>query len=720
MGRGQLRHPRTTQRPSRPTSMPSNPDQSIGSEYGKSILARGRRREKIDMFQIGALVQGRYRIQRPLGQGGMGTVFLARHERLDRLMAIKVMQNMAIDPGEWQNFVQQFESEGRILAALDHPNLARVTDFFDESNHPCLVMEYIEGKTLEEVVQLAPKPLAERRVLEWAGQMLDALQYLHTRVPPIIVRDLKSSNLILGTDGRIRLIDFGLARILHPGHGTRTVIKGMGTEGYAPLEQYGTAATDQKSDLYALGATLLYLLSGGVIPPGAHLRVTHSQGLMDPRTVNPSVSDNTWCVIQSLMSILPDKRPSSACEVARLLLGSHLNQSLAPAAQTPPAPVAPAAAFPSAPSTPTPQFPTKSAASPTAMHAPAPSPVSPRATSGPAAASIPPSSPSQTRHVWHPDDYQAARGLAAARASASPRLMPLNPAAGLQSAPAPAPGANSPAHGAAPYGPGPSPGSPGNPSKPVSPSSVAGPVVPPRGTRWVQWGACAVAAIVVIIIAIWSDRSRLSDDFLQRGLAADRRRDSAQAHRYYSISIWLEPARPFAYFRRWRNSGSKADLQSLFILTGCILDANPNNADIYWMQGLTARLHEFEPYENPYWNKAIRIRPDKIEWRLRRAHEVFCNPYYLKDDKLYRLATDDYEYVATASGPIDIYVDDRAAARRFLRYMRKHRSEEWGGGDVPTDWAAEYVPLRDVAGVLLRKARVNDLLPASIQNEVVK
>jgi serine/threonine protein kinase len=305
-----------------------------------------------NMFQIGALVQGRYRIQGTLGHGGMGTVFLARHERLDRLVAIKVMQTLTVDPKERQDFVAQFEAEGRILAALDHPNLARVTDFFEEGNHPCLVMEYIEGKTLEEVARLAPKPLSERRVLEWAGQILDALEYLHTRVPAVVVRDLKPQNLILGTDSRVRLIDFGLARILHPGSGTRTVIRGMGTEGFVPLEQYGTAATDQRSDIYALGATLLYLLSGGVTPPGAHLRIAHSQGLLDPRTVNPTVSDHTWWVIQILMSVTPDGRPGSAADVTRLLLGSPTavaTQTVAPRPAMPMAVPLPPGAAPALP-----------------------------------------------------------------------------------------------------------------------------------------------------------------------------------------------------------------------------------------------------------------------------------------------------------------------------------------------------------------------------------
>lgn len=269
------------------------------------------------MLPPGSLLQRRYRIERMLGQGGMSQVYLATHLGLDRQVAVKMLQQLSTDPAEQWRFVEQFQEEARILATLDHPNLAAIMDLFMDQQMPYLVMEFIEGRTLEAIVELAPRRLSQRKVLEWTGQLLDVLEYLHTRNPPVIVRDLKPANVMLGADNRLRLIDFGLAKMLTRGSRTKAIVRGMGSEGYAPLEQYGGGGTDQRTDLYSLGATMYYLLAGKHLPE-APLRLQNPH-LPKPDD-NPTVTDPVWLGVQKLLEIYPQHRPANVAE-ARALLG---------------------------------------------------------------------------------------------------------------------------------------------------------------------------------------------------------------------------------------------------------------------------------------------------------------------------------------------------------------------------------------------------------------
>jgi serine/threonine-protein kinase len=181
-------------------------------------------------------------------------------------------------------------------------------------------MEYVEGRTLYQVVGLAPRPISQRRVLIWAAELLDVLDYLHTQNPPVIVRDLKPDNIMLSsTDRHLRLIDFGIAKRLDPSKGTQPIVKGMGTEAYAPLEQYGGATTDARSDLYSLGGTLYFLMSGRE-PTPAWKRGSKGEQLPDLRQFNESVSDRTWQAICHLMALHPDRRPRNVDEARKLLL----------------------------------------------------------------------------------------------------------------------------------------------------------------------------------------------------------------------------------------------------------------------------------------------------------------------------------------------------------------------------------------------------------------
>ena len=265
----------------------------------------------------GQILQSRYRILRPLGQGGMGAVYLAEHTQLaGRRFAIK--ENVP-DPNAGAQALaerrQQFNMEAQVLASLDHPHLPKVSDFFTEGGNEYLVMDYVEGQSLEVALEQhlrqQGKPLPEKPVLIWADQVLDALEYLHGQRPhPIIHRDIKPANIVLTPQGKAKLVDFGLVKLYDPGKpGTATVIQGMGTPEYTPLEQYGGGVqhTDARSDIYALGATLYHLLTG-VAPPLVRDRLLDPTKLAPPRRLNPALSAGTEAALLKGLEIHPDQR----------------------------------------------------------------------------------------------------------------------------------------------------------------------------------------------------------------------------------------------------------------------------------------------------------------------------------------------------------------------------------------------------------------------------
>ena len=210
------------------------------------------------MIAPNTIVGGRYRVVRPLGGGGMKLVYLAEDLRLAarRCALAEVVDNFT-NPDAQRQAVDAFQREADMLARLNNEHIPRVFDRFSEQNHHYLVMEYIDGATLEEEMKEAGGRLAASRVIDIALQILDTLAYLHGLEPPVIYRDLKPSNVMLMGNGQAKLIDFGIARHFQPQQNATMI----GTQGYAPPEQY-RGKVELRSDLYALGATMHHALSG--------------------------------------------------------------------------------------------------------------------------------------------------------------------------------------------------------------------------------------------------------------------------------------------------------------------------------------------------------------------------------------------------------------------------------------------------------------------------
>lgn len=278
----------------------------------------------------GVVLRNRYRILDLIGQGGMGAVYKAEDLRLPgRICAIKEVFPELYGLTEiTEDLHHQFYQEARVLARLDHPNLPKVSDFFSENQREYLVMDYVPGRDLEEIVIAARQAgqfLDERQVLVWAAQLCDALEYLHSQDPPILHRDIKPANIKVTPDGRIKLVDFGLVKLLAPDDSrTITVVQGRGTAAYTPLEQYGgeTDHTDPRTDIYALGATLYHLLAGEP-PADARERFLHPGSLKPLRAINPRVSPRTEMAIARAMAMHPDDRPPSVRAFRNLLFGTE-------------------------------------------------------------------------------------------------------------------------------------------------------------------------------------------------------------------------------------------------------------------------------------------------------------------------------------------------------------------------------------------------------------
>ena len=247
----------------------------------------------------GEVLHDRYRVVKLLGQGGFGAVYRAWDLNLQRPCAIKENLESATESQE------QFQREARMLSNLTHSNLPRVTDYFIlPGQGQYLVMDFIDGLDLQDKLDEAGGPLPEAQALVWAEQVSDALMYLHSQKPPIIHRDIKPKNIIISPDGNAFLVDFGIAKVFDASRQTTIGARAV-TPGYSPVEQYGHGKTDERSDVYALGATLYTLLTASVPVESVNRDETP---LIAPRTINPQISPASENTVLTAMEVAPSRR----------------------------------------------------------------------------------------------------------------------------------------------------------------------------------------------------------------------------------------------------------------------------------------------------------------------------------------------------------------------------------------------------------------------------
>ncbi len=274
----------------------------------------------------GVLLQSRYQILEVLGKGGFGAVYKALDLSLQRICAVK--ENLDTSPEAHRQFMR----EATVLANLTHTNLPRVTDYFSLIEQgQYLVMDFVDGEDLQHYVQ-RHGPVPPQQALSWVSQIIDALNYLHTRQPPVVHRDIKPANIRITPESRVVLVDFGLVKFYSPQLRTTMGARAV-TPSYSPPEQYGMGQTDVRSDIYALGATLYTLLTGGE-PPESVQRVAQDD-LLPIHVINPQVPLGISQAVAHAMALSPSQRYQSVSEFKTGLLTPGAAPSI-PASQPPP------------------------------------------------------------------------------------------------------------------------------------------------------------------------------------------------------------------------------------------------------------------------------------------------------------------------------------------------------------------------------------------------
>lgn len=271
------------------------------------------------MLKVGHILQERYSVISELGRGGMGAVYKAMDLRLNITVALKELTAQHdLDTTTLQDLRDQFKQEATVLARLSHPNLVGVTDFFEEGRNVYLVMQFIEGISLADIIK-KEGALSEKQVLLWATQLLNALSYCHNH--GVIHRDIKPQNIIINANDQAILVDFGLVKLWNPNDPkTRTAVRGIGTPQYAPPEQYESTSghTEPRSDIYSLGATLYHALTGQS-PPTATLRIASPEQFIRIRTLKHAITSRTANGIERAMALPRTQRWATATEMASAL-----------------------------------------------------------------------------------------------------------------------------------------------------------------------------------------------------------------------------------------------------------------------------------------------------------------------------------------------------------------------------------------------------------------
>lgn len=257
------------------------------------------------MAVIGTYIDDKYEILKEIGHGGMSVVYLAMDKRLNKQWAIKELQKKARDANN-EIVIQSAIAEANMIKKLDHPALPRIVDIIDEKDVIYVVMDYIEGETLDYVVNQYGAQ-SQEQVIDWAKQLCQVLHYLHTRTPPIIYRDMKPANVMLKPDGNLKVIDFGIAREYKSSNLQDTIC--LGTRGYAAPEQFGgQGQTDARTDIYCLGATLYHLVTG-------HNPAEPPYEIYPIRHWNSQLSGGLENIIEKCTQLNPNDRYQSCAEL---------------------------------------------------------------------------------------------------------------------------------------------------------------------------------------------------------------------------------------------------------------------------------------------------------------------------------------------------------------------------------------------------------------------
>ena len=254
------------------------------------------------MTRIGTVIDGKYEILKEIGRGGMSIVYLAMDKHLNKQWAVKEIRKKGNGRND-EIVVNSLLAEANLMKRLDHPALPRIVDIIDNGITIYVVMDYIEGESLDKIMAEYGAQ-SEELVVTWAKQLCDALSYLHSQKPPIIYRDMKPANVMLKPEGNIKIIDFGIAREYKELSLADTTV--LGTKGYAPPEQY-SGQTDARSDIYALGMTMHHLLTG-VDPRGG-------EAYAPVRAYNASLSEGIELIIDRCVEPAAENRYQSCADL---------------------------------------------------------------------------------------------------------------------------------------------------------------------------------------------------------------------------------------------------------------------------------------------------------------------------------------------------------------------------------------------------------------------
>jgi len=267
----------------------------------------------------GTVLKYRYKIIKKIGGGGYAKVYLAEDTLKEGLWAVKEMNPKNLSCEDENEVIEQFWFEAKILAKLKHDQLPVIEDFFEENKKYYIVMEYIEGKNLLEVITSGPETFPVPLITDWSLKICEVLEYLHSQEPaPVIFRDLKPENIMLDGEEEIKLIDFGISKIFDVNTGTRSPAKAISPY-FSSTEQYGGHKTDERTDIYSLGATMYFLYTSN-FPIDSMDRLLNNVVLDPPSSFNPLLPERIDRLILKTMEIKKEDRYQSVKEVKKELM----------------------------------------------------------------------------------------------------------------------------------------------------------------------------------------------------------------------------------------------------------------------------------------------------------------------------------------------------------------------------------------------------------------